>query len=443
MDLNDGGNDRRRFNDRRRPPALDYENDAMQKSRAKRLKNESDPPLSSTTRKRPLRIGDKDAVWNFYQQRFRNCQQSACKLIAKAWVKAVEPKKQSNHPYTGKDEKAPDWWPKPWGPTKDEKVRHKEPDHLYKKERVHLLTHILRLIVEPSANQHPEVNKSGLNVDKLDEVTMEALSSFFADPNNPTNGHKRPFLSEIFKVARAEERYLRGELHGDSMIPVMSDDKMTDSYPSDGDGGINSRDDNDELKSTTPTSSKTAQSLTIVPPASGTLGPYMSDLPVRGGAPGLAHQMVHAHPTHAGDLGGGDQHHYVDVSHSGDLAMITNGHDSDRRPSMLFNPPTEYPNSAPPTLYPQPWQPTTTATSTSAMYSTFGPPATSAPSPFGSQANMPLQQGQRYLGPAAFDGLPSAAFDPNQNSMFRQGGVAQSPVGHHQPFDNLQRSHMS
>lgn len=89
--------------------------------------------------KKQLRIGDKDEVKKFYEQRFRNCQQTACKLIAKAWVKAVEPKKQSNHPYTGSDEKAPEWWPKPWGPTRDEKVRHKEPDHLYKKGTLRLL----------------------------------------------------------------------------------------------------------------------------------------------------------------------------------------------------------------------------------------------------------------------------------------------------------------
>lgn len=83
-----------------------------------------------------IKVGDSEAVWNFYEQRFKNCQQTACKLIAKAWVKAVEPKKQSTHPYTGSDEKAPDWWPKPWGPTKDDKVRHKEPDHLYKRGKM-------------------------------------------------------------------------------------------------------------------------------------------------------------------------------------------------------------------------------------------------------------------------------------------------------------------
>jgi hypothetical protein len=72
-------------------------------------------------------------VYDFYEQRFKSCQQSACKLIAKAWVKVLAPKKQSTHPYTGSDERAPDWWPKPWGVSKEERVRHKEPDHLYKR----------------------------------------------------------------------------------------------------------------------------------------------------------------------------------------------------------------------------------------------------------------------------------------------------------------------
>jgi hypothetical protein len=83
--------------------------------------------------RRKIRVQDGPALWAFYDQRFKSCQQSACKLIAKAWVKAVEPKKQSTHPYTGSDEKAPGWWPKPWGNTKEDKVRHKEPDHLYKR----------------------------------------------------------------------------------------------------------------------------------------------------------------------------------------------------------------------------------------------------------------------------------------------------------------------
>lgn len=94
---------------------------------------DDDTPTPTTSSKRAIVVGNEKELWDFYETRFRGIQQSACKLIAKAWIKAVEPKKQSTHPYTGKDEKAPDWWPQPWGEGKDDKVRHKEPDHLYKK----------------------------------------------------------------------------------------------------------------------------------------------------------------------------------------------------------------------------------------------------------------------------------------------------------------------
>lgn len=96
--------------------------------------------MAPTPKGRRIQINNTKDIWEFYEQQFKNCQQTACKLIAKAWVKAVEPKKQSTHPYTGKDEKAPDWWPKPWGNSKDERVRHKEPDHLYKRGTNHQLT---------------------------------------------------------------------------------------------------------------------------------------------------------------------------------------------------------------------------------------------------------------------------------------------------------------
>lgn len=195
-------------------------------------------PMIMTTVRRGLQIGNTEDVERFYDQRFKNCQQTACKLMAKAWVKAVEPKKQSTHPYTGSDEKAPDWWPKPWGPTKEDKVRHKEPDHLYKRgeikpevflikpqfvanmkttERVHLLIHILRMIVQPREKQLPGIQKLNLSVKKLEEVTIEALSTFFTDKENPANARKKPYLNEIFRVAKQEERFLKGEI-GQSLV---------------------------------------------------------------------------------------------------------------------------------------------------------------------------------------------------------------------------------
>lgn len=135
---------RSRMLDRRRSSVFQDWNGSPARQGRKRprgrhpINDDDDVPMTVSSR-RGIKIGDSDAVWSFYEQRFKNCQQTACKLIAKAWVKAVEPKKQSTHPYTGSDEKAPDWWPKPWGPTKDDKVRHKEPDHLYKRGKFYFL----------------------------------------------------------------------------------------------------------------------------------------------------------------------------------------------------------------------------------------------------------------------------------------------------------------
>lgn len=85
-----------------------------------------------------VRIGNEKRVWEFYIQRFGYVQQNACRLIAKAWVKAVAPKKQSSHPYTG--DKVPDWWPKPWeSECSRQMVRHREPDHLLKHGQSNLL----------------------------------------------------------------------------------------------------------------------------------------------------------------------------------------------------------------------------------------------------------------------------------------------------------------
>jgi hypothetical protein len=79
-------------------------------------------------------------------------------------------------------------------------------------ERVRLLVHILKMIIEPPHKQCPTVQKLGLNVKKLEEVTMEAMSIWFNDADHPENLSKKPFLKEIFKVAKAQERYKNGEI---------------------------------------------------------------------------------------------------------------------------------------------------------------------------------------------------------------------------------------
>lgn len=133
---------RRQYDRRQTQDMLDYDDDPAFRTRKRprgplpgrrnHALNAEGPAVQVVLAKRGIKIGNKDEIWKFYDQRFKNIQQWACKIIAKAWVKLIEPKKQSNHPYTGSDAKAPDWWPKPWGQLREEKVRHKEPDHLYK-----------------------------------------------------------------------------------------------------------------------------------------------------------------------------------------------------------------------------------------------------------------------------------------------------------------------
>ena len=72
----------------------------------------------------PLLISDVGAVTTFFETRFRQMQQLTCKVVAKAWIKVIEPKKQSNFPYNRGEESKPSWWPAG--------ARHKEPDHLMK-----------------------------------------------------------------------------------------------------------------------------------------------------------------------------------------------------------------------------------------------------------------------------------------------------------------------
>ncbi|KAM7196602.1 Protein of unknown function (DUF2841) domain containing protein [Rhypophila sp. PSN 637] len=88
------------------------------------------PRARPSAKRIPLMIGNSNAVYQFYIDQFNRIQQTACKLIAKAWIKTVAPKKQSTHPYTG--QAIPDWWPKRWGETPFDAVRQKETDHLKK-----------------------------------------------------------------------------------------------------------------------------------------------------------------------------------------------------------------------------------------------------------------------------------------------------------------------
>ncbi|KAI1006707.1 hypothetical protein K3495_g1511 [Podosphaera aphanis] len=202
-----------------------------------RLRQSSAEALPSpipVTKTQPLTIGNDAEVERFYFIRFKDMQQSSCKVMGKAFVKLVEPKKQTHHPYTGGNSKAPLWWP----PTEGENaVRHKEPDHLLKPERINLLVHILKMIIEPNEKQEPTVQKLDLNIKKLEETTMEVMSNWFNDKEHPENLQKKKYLKEIFRVARMQERYKRGEVDATTTVPVMcgAENRTQDASDDDGD----------------------------------------------------------------------------------------------------------------------------------------------------------------------------------------------------------------
>ncbi|KOS18982.1 Uncharacterized protein ESCO_001154 [Escovopsis weberi] len=388
--------------------------------------------------RRPIKIGESAAIWNFYEQRFKNCQQTACKLIAKAWVKAVEPKKQSTHPYTGSDEKAPDWWPKAWGPTKEDKVRHKEPDHLYKRERVHLLAHILRLVVEPNGKQHSDIQKIGLNVKKLEETTVEALSSFFMD--NEANAKKRPYLNEIFKVARFEERYKNGEIDGSTEVYVMAEDKLAEpeSYTSENEEAGVCRDDEDHggPRSKPAPAQGLQHTATIENGPAPTLrgNAYLGDISVRNtqfAQPMMADMAAQQHSFV--ENGGISVHAAQPVTSAGassmPLDLVASPHDNTgRRPSVY----SEY--ASPGTsMYPQQWStPATGASAPPPMYPYAAQQAASQPASFVSQP-VTMSSSQTFMS-SPFEGSARSEYDPSANAMFRASELPQAPVSQQQGY---------
>ncbi|KAK3179416.1 hypothetical protein K4F52_009161 [Lecanicillium sp. MT-2017a] len=423
---------RSRPSERRRSSAFgEWENSARSGRKRPRPRNQppedDDIPMMVSSR-RGIKIGDTAAVWSFYEQRFKNCQQTACKLIAKAWVKAVEPKKQSTHPYTGSDEKAPDWWPKPWGPTKDDKVRHKEPDHLYKRE--------------PNGKQHSDIRKLGLNVKKLEEATAEALSSFFLD--NEANARKKPYLNEIFKVARQEERFKNGEIDGSTEIYVMAEDKVPESYGSENDDGAFMKEDEEsEPPGTKPTTTSTAAVRPVVRTDAATLSNmpgdgFIGELPMRGSQ---------FQPPMMNDMG--SQHSFVDggpmqvhgqngVGSGGssltlDMVPSPSPHDASRRPSVF----SDFPSPGGGNLYAQQWQPGTSGQSGSPMYAYGSQQQGMDGAPFVPQG-VPMNANQSFMSNSSFDeGTSRQAFDATQSGLFRTDDLSQTAVGQASGYNYL------
>lgn len=81
-------------------------------------------------------VNEKNVLRQYYERVFHNFQQTNCRVIAKVYIRLVEPRKQILYPYNGRknvegriqqfspEETKPPWWPAG--------VTHREPDHLPK-----------------------------------------------------------------------------------------------------------------------------------------------------------------------------------------------------------------------------------------------------------------------------------------------------------------------
>lgn len=151
----------------------------------------------SATKPQPARpIGSlqltPDVLEQEYCSRFEHLGQSVCANVLKAWIKVVEPKKQTKYPY--KDKKGNEGRPPPWWPVG---MRHIEPDHLHKDERPRLLTSIVMQasrprIDGPSKPASPENRE--LTISRLHFATAEIASTI------PPRQHYE--LRQIYLIAK-------------------------------------------------------------------------------------------------------------------------------------------------------------------------------------------------------------------------------------------------
>ncbi|KAJ5477618.1 hypothetical protein N7530_003127 [Penicillium desertorum] len=144
-----------------------------------------------------ISVKERGLLRLYYEKIFQNLQQTNCRIIAKAYIKLVEPRKQVNYPYNGRkivegrtqqlDPEAtkPPWWP--------QGVSHREPDHLPKVERIRLLVHMLCEMRETHGITTARLKQSDQPI-RRQILPVERLQ----------------ILDEAYRVREEEENYLDG-----------------------------------------------------------------------------------------------------------------------------------------------------------------------------------------------------------------------------------------
>ncbi|KAI1116080.1 hypothetical protein F5Y14DRAFT_85559 [Nemania sp. NC0429] len=409
--------------------------------------------MASNMSRKAIKVGDSEAIYAFYDYTFRRCQQLACKLIGKAWIKAILPKKQASNPYTEGDKTRPDWWPETYCNIGDRKpiyLRHKEPDHLIMGERIYLLCHILRMLIEPEESQNQAIRVSGLNLDRLEEITLECLTALSGKEESPKNKHRKSLLRSMFKVARLEARFRNCEMDGETeiFVTVASNGKAprggrTLDADADADDDDDDDDDDEDYDDNYDEYNRKYTPASSGPPSVEPHGLPLMPQAQTYGQGGPAHysgnsftgnDLVHA--SHASHQRYNSEFHersgYIEAPSVGshapsyshglpELCPTPQAENSKR--SSVFNSPSDYGSPA-----------------TSVVYSHWQNPP-SHPSQYSFQPQLPSTQvfnGQMTRAPSyatsTVDGLPPPTTDLHHSDLFASGIVGPSVVSHPPPY---------
>ncbi|CAG8364440.1 unnamed protein product [Penicillium salamii] len=154
-----------------------------------------------------ISVKEPEILRLYYEKVFQNLQQTNCRVIAKAYIKLVEPRKQVNYPYNGRktvdgrvQQLDPEVTKPPWWPIG---VCHREPDHLPKVERIRLLVHILCDLRE----------SNGVTAARLKECDQPIRRQIL-----PVD--RLQILDEMYRVRETEERFLDGILDSEPSVLI-------------------------------------------------------------------------------------------------------------------------------------------------------------------------------------------------------------------------------
>ncbi|KAJ5215188.1 uncharacterized protein N7469_011679 [Penicillium citrinum] len=164
-------------------------------------------PSIRTNQKAFISVRDRDFLRRYYEKVFKNLQQTNCRVLAKAYVKLIEPRKQVNFPYNGRKVVAgktqqldpDDTKPPPGGPLE----LATESQTIFQKQRVRLLVHIF---CESRTNY-------GITARKLRAADQPIRRQIL-----PVE--RLEVLDEAYQVREEEEKFLDGVTDGKAMLSI-------------------------------------------------------------------------------------------------------------------------------------------------------------------------------------------------------------------------------